>query len=213
MVRLTLAVLYGHGTFSSMRKLFVPALAVGILFAIVFGMNWLARSGVDEPPVMPTAPPSPSLTSSETAEPTSTPTPTPTPTPVSFSIFIRYSNYWPPDGGTNCAYFSAGECLSRMSSGERWQNWLYKAISCPQEWPFGTMLVLSGDLWVCLDRGGKIEYDNGVPWVDFLTDDPAHSYGDVVESRLILSPAADYSEFEEVPDPFSPGRSTEAPIP
>ena len=122
--------------------------------------------------------------------PTRTPTPTPTlhptPTPISFDGFVRVSNYWPPDGGTNCAYFVGGVCKSRMASLERWQEWMYKAAACPMEWPFGTLIEIEGRTWICLDRGGAVEYRKGIPYVDLLTDEKLFRYGQILRVTITL---------------------------
>jgi len=124
------------------------------------------------------------------ASPTPTRTPTPTlpstPTPISFEGFVRISNYWPPDGGTNCAYFVGGVCKSRMASLERWQEWEGKAAACPMEWPFGTLVEIEGRTWICLDRGGAVEYRKGIPYVDLLTDENLFRYGQIVRAKVTL---------------------------
>ena len=102
------------------------------------------------------------------------------------TVLVRVSHYWPPLGGPNCARFVDGECLSRMSSGEAWQDWVERAIACPSEWEFGTRVVVSGREWVCMDRGGAIVYEeDGIPWVDMLTPQPLFPHGTVVEASLI----------------------------
>lgn len=56
------------------------------------------------------------------------------------------------------------------------------------EWPFGTLVVIDGRTWICLDRGGRIVYDEkGIPWVDLLTDENLpYNYGEVVEAEIIF---------------------------
>lgn len=114
------------------------------------------------------------------AVPTSAPTVSPT-EPVGQVVTIRYSHYDPALGGTNCAVFVGGQCISNMSSGLPWRPWMGKAAACPPSWPFWTKVVLDGQEWVCLDRGGKIQYVAGVPWVDFLTKTPRYPYGTLVD--------------------------------
>jgi len=135
-----------------------------------------------------TATPISTPTSIVTPTPTNTPYPTSTATPISlyYEGFVRISNYWPPDGGTNCAYFVDGECRSRLASLYPWKEWAYKAAACPIEWPFGTIIELDGREWVCLDRGGKIEYVKGIPWIDLLTDHHDYYYGQIVEARIVF---------------------------
>lgn len=168
------------------RRMLGGVLSLSILFILVH----LAKSGGQVPP--PVATNVIVVTAEPTLPPTALPSPLPpTATPMSSPIFIRASNYWPPAGGHNCAYFVDGLCLSRMSSGEPWQRWIERAAGCPAEWPFGTIVIADDRPWVCLDRGGRVRYEAGVPWVDFLTDKPFANYGQIIEATLVLSPAAE----------------------
>lgn len=178
-----------------MWREFKSLLPVGalLLLSIVFAALPRAK------PVPVTAEPSPSVTPSATLAPTLpvTPRPSPTPTPVRVTIFARASSYWPPAGGTNCSHFVDGRCLSRMASLYPWQLWINKAVSCPEEWPFGTLVVYDGQTWVCLDRGGAIDYRKGIPWIDFLTNQPPAAYGSVIAVDVIFPP------HESIPLPTS----------
>jgi len=102
--------------------------------------------------------------------------------PVAFGTptQIRYSHYWPPLGGTNCSNFSNGVCISKMASGEAWAPYVGRAVACPPEWPFGTVVELNGFQWVCKDRGGAIKYVNGIPWVDFLEATAVYAFGSII---------------------------------
>jgi len=100
-------------------------------------------------------------------------------------VTIRYSRYDPALGGVNCSRFVGGVCISNMASGKPWAPWMELACACPPEWDFGTTVVLDGQRWTCLDRGGKINYVDGIPWVDFLTRTPQYSYGQIVEVEVI----------------------------
>lgn len=106
-----------------------------------------------------------------------------TPNPV---VTVRYSHYWPPLLGPNCSRAVGGVCVARMASGLRWQDWVGRAVACPPEWPFGTRVVLDGAEWTCQDRGGKIQFVDGLPWVDFLTAVPAYRYGELVDTQVIF---------------------------
>ena len=79
--------------------------------------------------------------------------------------------------------YVAGECVARMASGERWQDWVGAAAACPSEFPFWTIITLpDGSEWYCLDRGGKIKTDaNGVVWIDLLEEQARYAYGTQVE--------------------------------
>ncbi len=105
--------------------------------------------------------------------------------PAAQKIKIRYSYYWPPLGGTNCAVYTEEWCRSRMASGKKWEHWIGRAVACPSEYPFGTIFIVDDQEWVCLDRGGKIVTSGGIPWIDFLTLVPRHSYGEVLEVEII----------------------------
>lgn len=122
------------------------------------------------------------------ATPTASPIPAPAPSPApeGVPIRIRVSHYWPPLGGPNCAAWAGGRCRSRMASGEPWEAWVGRAIACPPEWPFGTRLMAFGREWICLDRGSRIRFEGGIPWVDFLTPEPPAPYGSVADAVLFL---------------------------
>jgi len=100
-------------------------------------------------------------------------------------VTIRYSRYDPALGGVNCSRFVNGICISNMASGKPWAPWMERACACPPEWAFGTTVILDGQRWECQDRGGKIKFIDGVPWVDFLTRAPQYSYGDLVTVEVI----------------------------
>jgi len=95
-------------------------------------------------------------------------------------VTIRYSYYNPALGGTNCLTFRNGVCVSTMANGQAWKPYMYEAVACPPEWPFGTTVTLDGETWTCRDRGGAIKYRGGIPWVDFLRKEPAYTYGSEV---------------------------------
>jgi hypothetical protein len=107
--------------------------------------------------------------------------------PAGELVQVHVSHYWPPLGGPNCSRFVAGQCLSRMASGERWQDWVGRAAACPPEWPFGTVIILpGGERFECQDRGGKIVYGaDGLPWIDLLVEVAPVNYGDVVTVRVV----------------------------
>jgi hypothetical protein len=100
-------------------------------------------------------------------------------------IQIRYSFYHPWLGGTNCSNFVNGECISNMASGRPWADYMEYAIACPPQWDFGTKLVAFGTIWECLDRGGAIQYIDGIPFVDFLTAQPQLPFGTIFSVEMI----------------------------
>ena len=97
---------------------------------------------------------------------------------------IRYSHYWPPLGGPNCSNFVAGKCISNMASGKPWADYVDLAVACPPEWPFGRQVIFEGNTYTCLDRGGKIKYVEGIPWIDFLTPKAAYPYGSIITVQV-----------------------------
>jgi len=99
---------------------------------------------------------------------------------------IRLSHYWPAWGGPNCSRFVRGECISRMASGLRWQDWIGRAAACPREWPFWTEIILSGgEKFYCLDRGGRIRFVGGIAWVDLLVKVPPVPFGTIIDAWVI----------------------------
>ena len=73
-----------------------------------------------------------------------------------------------------------------MSSGNRWQDYVDVAIACPTQWPFGTKVTVDGKTWTCLDRGGAINCDSGVCWIDQLTANPQYAFGSIVEAQIVF---------------------------
>jgi hypothetical protein len=101
------------------------------------------------------------------------------------TVQIHYSHYYPPLGGTNCGQFVNGKCISKMASGKPWGDYIGEAVACPKEWPFGTLVLLDGQIWTCLDRGSAVRYVDGMPWLDFLTERGAYPYGTIVPVQVI----------------------------
>ena len=88
------------------------------------------------------------------------------------TVSVKMSWYNPALGGPNCLTFVNGECISRMASGERWQDWLGRAAACPPSWPFWTQIRLpGGEEFFCLDRGGAILHGaDGFPLLYFFVE-------------------------------------------
>lgn len=97
-------------------------------------------------------------------------------------ILARISHYWPPLGGTNCSRFVNGRCVSRMASGQRWQDWAngqdgVYALACPKKYAFGTVFVLpGGEVFQCWDRGGAIKGN----WLDLMVKTAPVPYGSTI---------------------------------
>lgn len=131
--------------------------------------------------VLPTVEAAPAPTSTPSPAPTAVPV-APTPAPDNWeTIRVRYSWYNPALGGPNCAYFAGGECLSNMASGEPWKPWMGRAVACPREWSFRTLVKIDGRIFLCMDRGGKIVYDRGIPWIDTMLTKPLYPYGSIIQ--------------------------------
>jgi hypothetical protein len=98
-----------------------------------------------------------------------------------FTVKARISHYWPPLGPPNCSRFVNGVCVSKMSSGLPWQDWVDRACACPKEYPFGTRFKLAdGSVWTCEDRGGAIVTDAaGVIWLDLLQQHASYPFGSI----------------------------------
>lgn len=101
-------------------------------------------------------------------------------------IPVRVSYYQPWLGGTNCSDFENGICISKTASGEPWQDWMEYGAACPPEWDFGTRFTLPDDsTWACIDRGGQIQIQDGIAWVDLLTENPKYSYGSIQMAQIL----------------------------
>lgn len=86
-------------------------------------------------------------------------------------LLIAYSHYWPPLGGVN------GSPTAHTASGEHWQDWVGQGAACPPEWPFGTVIIMGGHEWVCIDRGSAVKHtSDGRPIVDFLEEIPRYGH-------------------------------------
>ena len=100
--------------------------------------------------VLPTLPSQPALTV--------------TPTPLKELIRAHLSYYWPPFGEINCDT----EC-EHIATGDDWHAWVGKGVACPVEYPLGTVFIVMGDRWECIDRGEAIVVNSdGSIWLDFL---------------------------------------------
>jgi len=76
-----------------------------------------------------------------------------------------------------------------MASGLPWEEYMGYAIACPKEWAFHTKIIINDGTWECLDRGGAITLDGGIPWIDFLsagTPFAGYGYGRIFDATLIL---------------------------
>lgn len=76
-----------------------------------------------------------------------------------------------------------------MSSGLPWQDWYNRAAACPSSLPFWTEIILpGGELFYCLDRGGKIvETGDGGMWIDLLVKSPPVLYGTPITVTVVYN--------------------------
>lgn len=103
-------------------------------------------------------------------------------------ILVKISHYDPSLGGTNCALFYNGDCISNMANGETWKDYYGKnnTIACPAELAFGTRILLDGNIYTCRDRGGAIVVTvNGEHWIDILANNVPYLYGEVKTAHII----------------------------
>lgn len=99
-------------------------------------------------------------------------------------VKAHISHYYPGWGGPNCSRFIDGVCLSNMASGKPWERYIDKACACPSEYPFGTVFVVDGKEWICLDRGGAIVREGNKIWLDLLTKKPIVPHGTVLKVEV-----------------------------
>jgi len=105
-------------------------------------------------------------------------------------IVGRFSNYWPPFGGSNChadceLFADGGRVDEAIIEGLR-------VVACPVELLMGTRIEWppsSGVVWTCRDRGGAITFyfsESGLPvyWFDFLSPDAFVDYGSYIQVDL-----------------------------
>jgi len=103
-------------------------------------------------------------------------------------IIVKISHYNPSLGGVNCARWANGECLSKMSNGERWQEYWGEndTIACPFELSFGTVIWVDGIEYTCRDRGGAIVVTyEGYYWIDILAERVPYKYGELRDAVIV----------------------------
>ncbi len=119
-----------------------------------------------------------------------------TPTPVLQSAYEgygtmrvvgRFSNYWPPYGGTNC--FSDCELFADGNRVDQAIVEGWKVVACPRELLPGTRIEFpleSGLIWTCRDYGDAIYLYHGqtglpIYWFDFLSDSAWVDFGSYIQ--------------------------------
>lgn len=99
----------------------------------------------------------------------------------------RFSNYWPPFGGTNC--FSDCELFADGNRVDQAITEGWKVLACPREILPGTRIefpIESGLIWTCRDYGEAITMyfaESGLPiyWFDFLSDTAFVDFGSYIQ--------------------------------
>ena len=104
----------------------------------------------------------------------------------------RFSNYWPPLGGTNCfsdceLFADGGRVDEAIVEGQR-------VIACPRELLLGTRIEWptgSGVVWTCRDYGEDIFFyysESGLPvyWFDFMSPDAFVDFGSYIQVDIYV---------------------------
>ena len=102
---------------------------------------------------------------------------------------MKISHYSPSLGGVNCATWQDGGCVSKMSNGERWQDYYEegRTVACPMSVPFGSKVYLDNTEYTCRDRGGAIVITyEGYYWIDILEKHASYKYGELREAWLYI---------------------------
>lgn len=105
-----------------------------------------------------------------------------------YSVEIRYTHYWPNDGGTNCWIYNelTGWCESETASEIPWESAVNWGAACPYDWGVGTWIEVP--YWgtvMCVDRGDMVCVQTQDGWlceVDIL----APSIG-AIDGQILLS--------------------------
>lgn len=105
-------------------------------------------------------------------------------------IVGRFSNYWPPLGGTNC--FSDCELFADGSRVDQAIAEGWRVVACPADWLLGTRFEWppdSGHVWTCRDRGEDIysyvaESGLVVYWFDFLSPTAFVDFGSYIQLQV-----------------------------
>jgi hypothetical protein len=106
------------------------------------------------------------------------------------TVQIRVSYYWPRWGGINCDQVNGQDECAYTSTGQSVDMWEGHGAACVPEWPTGTLIWLDGNEYQCIDTGGAIQYQDGIPWVDFLLPyaPMSHYWGEVTTVQVLFAP-------------------------
>lgn len=108
------------------------------------------------------------------------------------TIVGRFSNYWPPYGGTNC--FTDCESFADGTKFDTAFSEGWKVLACPREWLLGTRFEYppdSGLIWTCRDYGDDIyayQAENGlmIYWFDFLSPTAFVDFGSYIQVQVYI---------------------------
>lgn len=106
---------------------------------------------------------------------------------VPSTVRVKLSNYEPLTGPDSCWDYeeSNGYCYSPTFPGVVWQGVWGLTAACPFEWRLGTWVEIPGVLTViCMDRGGRINCEDGICRVDVLG--PGGAYWNQQEYDAII---------------------------
>lgn len=109
-----------------------------------------------------------------------------------YSVQIRYTHYWPPEGGTNCWDWNEATqyCDSPTFSGIPWESAEGWGAACPYDWGIGTWVEVP--YWgsvMCLDRGDMVCVQGSDGWlceVDILAPSIGAIDGQILNSEVYI---------------------------
>ncbi len=109
-----------------------------------------------------------------------------------YSVQIKYTHYWPPEGGTNCWLWNevTQTCDSPTYSGIPWQSAIGWGAACPYDWGIGTWIEVP--YWgsvMCVDRGAMACVQGSEGWiceVDILAENIGAIDGQILESEVYI---------------------------
>lgn len=106
---------------------------------------------------------------------------------VPFEVTVKLSSYDPMTGPDSCWDYEEnnGYCYSPTFPGVHWKGVWGLTAACPFAWTLGTWVVVPDVLTViCMDRGGRINCENGICRVDVLG--PGGAYWNQQEYKAVI---------------------------
>ena len=117
------------------------------------------------------------------------PTSTPTPNPNVYQGWASF--YWPAWGGENCNNLVEPVDCEHLANGDLWYSWVGRGLACPFEIPLGSVLLINGDRWTCVDRGTRVlTRGDRLYTIEFLNEGLPYGFdfGSVFDFELIYNP-------------------------